>query len=851
MTINTAIFLNLKNRSFHFPECLMTKYFYTAFLFLTSLLVQAQNQTPSEYLGYPLGSRFTYHHQIIDYLRLLEKQNPDRVKIIPYGKTNEGRPLLTAFISSPENIANLEKIRTNHLKSIKLLDGKPDGKVPPLVWLSYNVHGNEAVSANSSMKVAYELLNKSNTVTQNIIKNSVIIIDPCENPDGYERYTQWYHRYQNAVPDVTPFALEHDEPWPGGRFNHYLFDLNRDWAWQIQIETKQRIALYNQWMPHLHADFHEMGSNRSYYFPPAAKPFHKDITSWQREFNEVVGENCRRYFDKNNWAYFTRYNYDLFYPSYGDTWPTFNGAIGITYEQAGGGAAGLGIERKLEKDTLTLVSRIDHHFATSMATMEAVVSRQEKIVQEFIKFHEDAANNPTGPYKTYVVKSKGNEERVRAFSEWLGSQGIQYGQAGKAIATKGTELSSSTDQALKIENNDLMISAYQAKSNLLRVLFETKPVLEDSVTYDLTSWGVSYLYGVKAYGLKEKLTPTTYQATPVENKAPATSPYAYLAKWSEVEDAAFLADLLKNNMMVRSSNVPFEMNNVTYEAGTLVITKKGNNQPNFDKFIADLANKHHVQLTPIQTGFVTKGADFGSEFVPAIGSPKVVTVSGQGISPTSFGSVWHYFEQQIKYPMTLVDGSKLSSLPWNEVDVLILPAGRYSSILTDKVMEQIQEWVKRGGKIISMESANNAFIGKPGFDIAKKASEKEKGADLSKKFGEIERAEASDSSPGSMFQVTFDRTHPISFGLNQEYYTLVRDAYDIELLKDGWNVGYLGDKAYVAGFVGKKMAPKLKNTLIFGVQEMGRGQIIYMFDDPLFRGMLYEGKILFANALFR
>jgi hypothetical protein len=829
----------------------MTKIFYCLLFLLSVQLAKAQNPTPDQYLGYPLGSKFTYHHQIVDYITVLQSQNPDRVKLIQYGTTNEGRPLIAAYISSVENITNLETIRTNHLKSIKMLDGKPDGKVPPIVWLSYNVHGNEAVSANSSMKVAYELLNKDNALTQGILKNTMIILDPCQNPDGYERYTQWYNRYQNPTPDVTPYALEHDEPWPGGRFNHYLFDLNRDWAWQTQKETKARIALYNQWMPHLHADFHEMGSNRSYYFPPAAKPFHKDITSWQREFNELVGENCRRYFDKNNWAYFTRYNYDLFYPSYGDTWPSFNGAIGITYEQAGGGAAGLAIERKLEKDTLTLVNRIDHHFATSLATLEAVASRQERIVSEFIKFHEDATVNPAGPFKTYIIKTKGNEERVRAFTEWMTKQGFQYGQAGKAITAKGTELSNSSDQSVKIESNDVLISAYQPKSNLIRVLFETKPVLEDSVTYDLTSWGISYLFGLKTYGFKEKLASAPYQATPVDNKIPTATPYAYLARWADVEDAVFLAELLKKNMMVRSSNVPFEMNNISYDAGTLVITKKGNNNADFDKTITALANKHHVKLTPVQTGFVTSGADFGSEFVPAIKSPKIVTVAGPGISPNSFGSVWHYFEQQIHYPMTLVDPGKLAGLPWSEIDVLILPAGKYSGILNDKVLAQLQEWVKKGGKLIAMEGANEALVNKAGFSLTKKSTDKGKEPNVFKKYGDQERDETSDSSPGSMYNVTFDRTHPISFGLKPDYFTLVRNAYDVELLKDGWNVGYLDEKAYVAGFVGQNMTSKLKNTLIFGVQEMGRGKVVYMLDDPLFRGMLYDGKILFANAIFR
>ncbi|TLU99152.1 zinc carboxypeptidase [Dyadobacter luticola] len=821
------------------------------FFLLSCHSVLAQNTTPDQHLGFPLGSKFAFHSQIVQYFNLLQTQNQDRMKLVQYGSTNEGRPLMIAFISSPENIAKLPGIRENHLKSIGMLAGKPDASVPPIVWLSYNVHGNESVSANTSMKVLYELLNKDNALTQDFLKNMVIMIDPCINPDGYDRYSQWYNRVQNAVPDVTTFGLEHDEPWPGGRFNHYLFDLNRDWAWQTQKETQERIALYNQWMPHFHADFHEMGPSRSYYFPPAAKPYHKDITAWQREFNDLIGKYCAKYFDKNNWAYFTKYNYDLFYPSYGDTWPTLNGAVGVTYEQGGGGRAGLGIERKEEHDTLTLASRISHHYATSLATLEAVLSQKEKIVSEFIKYHDNAAKAPAGAFKTYVVKTKGHEERIRSFADWLTKQGITYGISGKAVNTKGTELFNSVDESVKIENNDLLISAYQPKSNLLRVLFEPKPVLEDSVTYDVTSWGLSYVFGLKAYGLKEKLAPAAYQPEKIENPVPNFAPYAYLARWSEVEDAVFLAELLKNGLLVKSSNVPFEIDNAKFDAGTLIITKKGNERADFDKLVTSIATKHFVKLTPVKSGMVTSGADFGDDHIAALKNPKVVVVSGEGISATAFGAVWHYFEQQIKYPLTVVNGSKLSSVPWGEVDVLILPDGRYGDILGEKQLEMLQGWVKNGGKIIAMESATDAFLNKSGFDLSKKSSDKKKDAGFFKKYGDQEREDASDTSPGSMYQLTMDKTHPLSFGLGDEYVTLVRDAYEREYLKDGWNVGYLTETGYKAGFVGSKMSGKLKNTLVHGVQEMGRGQVIYLMEDPVFRAMLYNGKILFSNAVFR
>lgn len=829
----------------------MIRYIYGLILSFALFNASAQNKTPEQFLGHPLGSKFSFHYQVVDYFKTIAAQNPNQVKVVKYGSTNEGRPLMVFIVASPENFARLEEIRLDHLKSTKNQSVKTDDKTPAIAWLSYNVHGNEAVSSETSMKVIYELLNKNNRSMQDVLKNTIVILDPCINPDGRDRYVQWYNRVQNEVSDVTPFALEHNEPWPGGRFNHYLFDLNRDWAWQTQKETQERIVFYNQWMPHLHADFHEMGPNRSYYFPPAAKPFHQDITKWQREFNEILGANCRKYFDQNNWTYFSKKEYDLFYPSYGDTWPTYNGAIGMTYEQGGGGRAGLAIERPDENDTLTLKSRIEHHYVTSVATLETVSTNKDKMVSEFNSFYENAVQKPIGTFKTYLIKSQGNEERVRSFTEWLSKQGFEYGIAGKNLAVKGTELTTLSDQNIKMESNDLLISAYQPKSNLLKILFETKPVLEDSITYDITSWGISYLYGIKTFGLKEKYVPAAYQSEKIENKIPATTPYAYLAKWNSVNDAVFLSELLKRKILVRTSNIPFETNKMSFEAGTLIITKKGNYVSNFDSLVTALATKHFVKLLPVTTGGVTAGASFGSDEVVTIRPPKIVTLVGDGISPTAVGAVWHYFEQQIKYPLTLISQDKLSQLPFDQVDVLILPSGNYSNILNEKLLATLQEWVKKGGRLIVMENANDAFLNKPGFDLTKKVTTHKKDQDTFKKFGEQEREEASTTSPGSMYQVTLDATHPLSFGCSKDYFTIVRNAYNMDYLTDGWNVGYLTDTAYKAGFVGNKATEKLKNTLIMGVQQMGQGKITYLMDDPLFRGMLYNGKILFSNAVFR
>ncbi len=262
------------------------KTFYIACLSLILLSgAYGQSLSPDEFLGYRLGTRFTYHHLVVDYFKALAASHPSQVKLIPYGSTYEGRPLFAAVLANPENLGKIEKIRNDHLRSIGLKDGKPEGTVPAIAWLSYNVHGNEAVSSEAAMKVAYEILNKENKVTQDVLRNTIVIIDPCVNPDGHERYTQWYNRVSSFTPDPLDYAWEHTEPWPGGRFNHYLADLNRDWAWQQQKESKERLKLYNQWMPHLHADFHEMGPESSYYFPPGRPAFsqgyHRMATGFQ------------------------------------------------------------------------------------------------------------------------------------------------------------------------------------------------------------------------------------------------------------------------------------------------------------------------------------------------------------------------------------------------------------------------------------------------------------------------------------------------------------------------------------------------------------------------------------------
>ncbi|MEM9258691.1 MAG: M14 metallopeptidase family protein, partial [Bacteroidota bacterium] len=337
-------------------------------LFLVfSLGLSSQITPPSDFLPHKLGETFTPHHLLVDYYQAVAGASP-RVKLEQYGTTNEDRPLLLAFVSSIKNLERLEAIRENNLRIAGLLPGAPDPNLEDIaiVWLSYTVHGNEAAGVEASMGVLYDLANTGNPRTTEWLKNTVVVLDPCLNPDGNNRYSNWYRQQATLGLDPNPATREHNEPWPGGRVNHYLFDLNRDWAWQTQVESQQRMVQYKQWMPHIHADLHEQGYTSPYYFAPAAAPFHEYITDWQADFQTEIGKNHARYFDANGWLYFTRERFDLLYPSYGDTWPTFNGAIGMTYEQGGHSRAGRAIDLP-NGDTLTLFDRVEHHRTTSLS----------------------------------------------------------------------------------------------------------------------------------------------------------------------------------------------------------------------------------------------------------------------------------------------------------------------------------------------------------------------------------------------------------------------------------------------------------------------------------------------------
>ena len=821
-------------------------------LFVSSGLF-AQLKSPDEFLGYPLGSKFTSHYKIVNYFNQTAAAMPQMIKLEKYGETNEGRDLLLAIVSTPENMVKLDEIRKNNLRLTGILKDKPaDITAPVIVWLSYNVHGNEASSSEVSMKTLYELLNPSNTQTKNWLKNTVIIIDPCLNPDGRDRYVNWFNQMVGKNADANTNSREHSEPWPGGRLNHYNFDLNRDWAWQTQLETQGRIKKYNEWMPQIHCDFHEQGINNPYYFAPAAEPFHEVITKWQRDFQYTIGKNHAKYFDANGWLYFTKEIFDLFYPAYGDTYPTYNGAIGMTYEQAGGPGGGVAA-LKDDGDTLTLKDRIAHHFTTSMSTIEIASQNADKLIGEFKKYFDDANASGIGEYKTYVITetNSGKREALRNFFE---INGIKYGSIN-APAVKGYNYFTGKEEAFTATNN-IAVTVYQSKSALIKVLFEPKSKLSDSVTYDITAWSLPFVHGVQTYAVKEKLVIGNY-ANSKTNAVVSTAAYGYLVNYNSFADAKFLTALIHAKFKVRYAEREFTYNGKSYQKGTIIILKKGN-EDKLQQF-ADMAQSFNALVTTVSGGFMESGFDFGSEKVHLIKKPIVALLTGKGINPNAAGEVWHLFEQQLNYPITLINAEEIDGAALKNVSVLILPDGNYKFLKDKDAAAEIKMWIQQGGKIIALESAASQ-IAKAEWGIKLKKNEDDEKKDDKKDSGNIytdvkryenrERDGIVNNIPGAIYKVEMDNSHPLAFGYDNNYYTLKQSGDMYEFMKDGWNVGIIKKENQTAGFVGSNTREKIKDGTVIGVMPMGSGSVIFFADDPIFRNFWENGKMLLANAVF-
>lgn len=832
----------------------MKKIIYSFCLMLAMVSsTQAQVQSPSEFLP-SYGKQITYYHKVEDYFKQLTEKSTF-IKQQKYGVTPEQRGLNVFFISTPENLANLEQIRNNNLAAIGLSkNGNQMIGDKLIVWLSFNVHGNEFAGTESAMTVAYELVNPNNAETKKWLENTIVILDPCINPDGYSRYGNWLREISGKKTHPGLYDREHMEVWPGGRYNHNVFDLNRDWAWQTQPESQQRIALYNQWMPQVHTDVHEMGYESPYFFPPSAEPIHEFIEKYQKDFHNVLGKNMSQKFDAQNWMYNTSERFDLFYPSYGDTYPAYNGAVGMTLEQGGIGA-GRAVMMS-NGNIVTIQDRLTHHATAVLTVVESASAQADVLLKGFRGFMNNSRKTVKGNYKMYVMK---NNPKLIQLADLLKKNNIEFSYADASLKASGYNYSAKSDKGFTIEPNDLIVKVDQPKAVFTQVLFEPNQKLNDSLSYDITAWALPLAYGVEGYALKNSLGFKTKETIEVNEKTVPQKVYAFYIPWNNRISAQVLSLLHQNNIKVRSAMNKAIFGDVTVEPGGLLVTKADNpNVVDFEKTISDLV-KIKTDYNYINTGFSSNAKDVGSENFNLLKAPKVVLLSGKGVSSTEFGAAWFYMQETIDYPVSVVEVNNFNRLKLMDYNTLILADGDYT--FSEEQQKKIGEWIKNGGKVIAMNGALSLFDGKEGYALSpfasdedKLNSEKENDSIALKErfldFHDSERREISKSIPGAIIENVLNKTHPLSFGLGDKYFSLKTDSNHYSLLKNAVNVAYVPKDYKSYGFIGSQVKKKLNNTVSFAVERKGDGTIVYMVDNPLFRGFWENGIVLFNNALF-
>tara|TARA_B000000477_G_scaffold52846_1_gene44459 strand:- start:397 stop:2859 length:2463 start_codon:yes stop_codon:yes gene_type:complete len=808
-------------------------------IYLISFISIAQNlKSPSEFLGYEIGTEFSRHNQVVDYFEYVSEKMDENVILKYYGETYERRPLMYAVLSSKKNINEIEKIRLANLEVLEEKPSKLNDKA--IVWLSYNVHGNESSSIEASMQTLFNLLTKN----YDLLENTIVIIDPCLNPDGRDRYANWYNQMRTIPYTTNKISREHREPWPGGRANHYLFDLNRDWAWLTQIESELRLKEYQKWLPHVHVDFHEQGIDEPYYFAPAAEPYHEVITGWQRDFQAMIGNNNAKYFDKNGWLYFTKEFFDLLYPSYGDTYPTYLGAIGMTYEQAGGGIAGLGIINS-EGKNLTLVDRIEHHTISGISTVETSSLNAKKLNNEFVKFfryNDKKARN-------YILS--GDNDKIENLGKFLKKHKIDFFSTEKQ-KINAFSYNENKSVSYTTKQTDIVVPTSQSRRKLVDVLFERTTKLSDSVTYDITAWSLPYVYGLNAYLTENEVEKFDYKINAKVNSIDKNA-IAYASVWNEIDDAKFLSSLLINNIKVRYNKKDIQTGDLFLSKGSMIIYKGDQVIEDFEDILFKEAENFKIKLSSIYSGISISGPDLGSDSVKLIKNKKIAILSGDdnqnSVSSLNYGSIWHFFEQELRYPLTHINIKDFKRVSLDEFDVLIIPDGYYGSIGNKSNLIKIKSWINKGGNIIAFENAIKIFSDKEGFSMKSKKEKESKKEKVN--FEDVSRNNIQNYLAGAIFKVKIDETHPLAFGYDKEYYSLKTSTSTYELLDNGYNVGKIENlKDNIIGFVGNKIKTKLKNSLVFGHEKIGRGNIVYLVDNVMFRSFWENGKMFLVNSVF-
>lgn len=850
--------------------------------------------TISDVLGYRPGDRITWHRDVIKYFHALAAAAPDQVEIIDYARSWQGRELIYAVISSAENSANLTEVKANMqaLADPRETDsGAADSIIaqqPAVTWLSYGVHGNEISSTDAAMLTAYHLLaSRGDDRVDSILQNTVVVIDPMQNPDGRDRFIHNFVTAEGLVPDSDRLSAEHDEPWPGGRTNHYLFDMNRDWFIQTQPETQGRTRAMLEWYPVAYVDAHEMGSDGTYFFAPEAIPYNPHLAEAQRESLQLFGRNNARYFDMFGFDYFTREVYDAFYPGYGASWPSYFGSIAMTYEQAS--ARGL-VVRQYDGNDLHYRYTVRNHFVTSLATAETVAVNREKFLRDFYDYRASAIEEgERDDIRAYIVPTQADQAAANKLAGLLSRQDVEVDRALGSFNACGESYQEGsyvirTDQPAKRFIRTLLDIEVGMEQDFLEEQERRRARNLPDEIYDVTAWSLPLMMNVDTHTCG-RLPSGEFERVGTELVQPGNvtggrATVSYIVPWGSAPAVRFLARALREGLTVKSNDKAFTNLGNAYPAGTLILDI-ADNPESLHESVREFASDTGANVVAVNDSWVTEGPSFGSANVARFNTPRVAMAWDQPTLAYSAGNTRFVIERQFDFPVTPIRVDALGSANLNRYQVLILPlmsGAGYKSALGEAGIENLKTWVSQGGVIISLGTATR-FLADPDVDLlsirreravveeiveeTEDADEAEEGTVDGQYLTSREEYDAQihalenypDPVAGVLVRADVDQEHWLSAGVAPVLNVLVRgsDVYTPIRLDDGFNVArFQGpDELLASGYIWDENRRQLAYKPFVVSEAYGAGQVIAFTQDPTVRAYLDGLNVMLMNAIFR
>ncbi len=812
--------------------------------------------TPKSVLGTEVGEWHVRHDQLVNYMYAVAEAS-DRVSISEYARTYESRPLLMLTITSPENHKNIDKLKKEH---VQLTDAATSGNLdisnmPAVITLSYSVHGNEPSGSNSSLLTVYHLAAAQGKEIEEVLNNTIILVDPSINPDGLSRFAQWANQHKSLNKLVTdPASREYNEVWPGGRTNHYWFDLNRDWLLVQHPESKGRIAKFHEWKPNILTDHHEMGTNATFFFQPGIPSRTHPLTPERNQrLTASIAEYHAEELDKIQSLYYSKESFDDFYYGKGSTYPDVNGSIGILFEQA----SSRGHAQESIHGIVKFPFTIRNQFTASLSTIKATQAMREELLAHMRDFYKEKAEAAkAASIKAYVFGEEADQARTFHLAEMLNRHQIKLYELKNDLTSNGKNFKA---------GKAFVVPTDQQQYQLITAVFERRTEFTDSLFYDVSSWTMPYAFNLPFAELGNRqfnsdILGTQFDGVMEQNGAVigGKSNYAYVFEWDEYYAPKAVYKLLANGVRAKVASLPFT--SVTsqgardFDYGTIMVPMGvQNDQTKTHKLIQEVAKENGIKVYSVSTGLTPKGMDLGSNNFENLIEPKVAMIGGSGTNGYEIGEAWHLMDQRYHMPLSIVEQNDIRGSRLDRYNVLIISGYGYGDLSSGDV-DEIKRWVRNGGTLIAYKYginwAKQQGLANVEFVSANNSDEEEEV--VTRPYVKQSNDSGAGFIGGAIFNTKIDLTHPMGYGFNNEELTVFRNS--TQFLQKGKNpysnpVVYT-DSPLASGYISYANLEKMKNTAAVIVSRHGGGKVITMTDNPNFRAFWYGTNKLFANAIF-